>query len=159
GSGPSITSQPLSQAAVIGYAASFSVAATGSGSLSYQWFRNGSALSGANGNYYRTQSTTTADNGASFTVVVTDSTGSVTSSPAVLTVSGSASSSPGAPVITVQPQSQASPAGYAVSFSVAASGPGTLAYQWFKNGGAISGANVSYYRSPAILAADNGASF
>ena len=158
---PSITTQPVPQTAEIGYAVSFSVTANGSGTLSYQWFKNGSAVGGANGSYYRTPAVTAADNGSSFTAVISNSAGTVTSSPAILTVLGvpNASGTSGGPAITTQPQSQAMPAGYAVSFSVGATGSGTLSYQWFKNGGAISGASGSYYRTPPMMAADNGDSF
>jgi hypothetical protein len=57
--------------------------------LSYQWIENGSAISGATAASYTTPPTTAADNGAVFTVLVSNSLGSVTSYPATLTVSSS----------------------------------------------------------------------
>src|SRR3974390_1750947 len=82
GKAPAIATPPQSQTVALGYAVSFSVTATGAGTLSYQWLKNGNAISGATGNYYRTSATTAADNGASFTVIVSDSAGSVTSNAA-----------------------------------------------------------------------------
>ena len=70
----------------------FSVTATGTGPLSYQWQRNGTSISGATGASYTTPPVTNADNGAQFKVIVSNSLGSVTSNAATLTI-GAASSS------------------------------------------------------------------
>ena len=83
---PSITTQPASQTVTAGQSATFSVAASGTAPLSYQWRKNGTAISGATSASYTTPATTTADNGAQFTVVVSNSAGSVTSNAATLTV-------------------------------------------------------------------------
>lgn len=96
---PQITAQPANQSVSAGQTASFSVTATGSAPLSYQWRRNGSAISGATAASYTTPATTSADNGASFTVAVSNSAGSVTSQPAVLTVTTS-SALPATDVVT-----------------------------------------------------------
>jgi hypothetical protein len=73
-----------------GSTATFSVAATGTAPLSYQWYKNGAAVSGATASSYTTPATTSADNGATFYVVVSNSYGSATSSAATLTVTSSA---------------------------------------------------------------------
>src|SRR5258707_2019339 len=86
---PSITTQPASQTATAGQPAAFTVAATGTAPLTYQWKKNGTALSGATSSSYTTPATTSSDNGAQFTVTVSNSTGSVTSNAATLTVSAS----------------------------------------------------------------------
>ena len=86
---PSITSQPTSKTVVMGQTASFSVTASGTAPLSYQWMKNGAAISGATSSTYATPATTSADNGVSFTVAVSNTLGKVTSSPATLTVSAS----------------------------------------------------------------------
>ncbi|HJV38507.1 MAG TPA: hypothetical protein VJ528_06695 [Geothrix sp.] len=83
---PAITTQPLSIAVNAGQTATFSVVATGTATLSYQWSKNGTAISGATSASYTTPATSTADSGAAFTVVVTNAAGSVTSSAATLTV-------------------------------------------------------------------------
>ncbi|WP_374437630.1 M64 family metallopeptidase [Inhella sp.] len=83
---PAITSQPASVTVDAGRTATFSVSASSSAALSYQWRRNGSTISGATAASYTTPATTAADNGANFSVVVTNSRGSVTSNNATLTV-------------------------------------------------------------------------
>lgn len=83
---PSITTQPQSAAVSAGSTATFSVAAGGTAPLSYQWLRNGQAISGATSASYTTAALSTSDNGAVYTVTVTNSTGSQTSSVATLSV-------------------------------------------------------------------------
>jgi len=85
-----ITTQPVSQSVTIGQTATFSVTATsGAPPLSYQWQKNGTAIASATSSSYTTPATTILDGGEKFTVVVTDATGNVTSSPATLTVNPS----------------------------------------------------------------------
>ena len=83
---PSITSQPQSQAVTAPSPATFSVTATGTDPLAYQWSKNGTAISAATAATYTTPATTTDDNNGRFTVTVSNSAGSVTSSAAILTV-------------------------------------------------------------------------
>src|SRR5258708_25120614 len=83
---PSITIQPGSQTVTAGQTASFSVAATGTAPLSFQWQKNGVAISGATSSSYTTPATTSSDNGAQFTVAVSNIAGSMTSIAATLTV-------------------------------------------------------------------------
>src|SRR6202171_4878904 len=152
---PSITTQPASQSVAAGQTATFTVAAIGSGTLSYQWKRNGTAISGAISSIYATPATTASDNGASFTVVVSDITGAVNSNAATLTVT----SAPVAPSITTQPASRTVTSGQTATFAVTASGTATLTYQWKKNGIAMSGATSASYTTPATANSDSGASF
>ncbi|WP_341679255.1 discoidin domain-containing protein [Niveibacterium sp. SC-1] len=285
--GPVIGTQPTSQSVAVGQSAHFTVSATGTGTLSYEWFKNGTSVSVSSSASYDTPATTTADNGASYYVVVTDSKGvKATSQTVTLTVTGgpqgtnlalgkpvTASSTENAgtpasgatdgdggtrwasafvdpswiyvnlgaqksinkvvlkweaaygkayeiqvsndatnwtkvygqangaggtetitfnavtaqyvrmygtaratgwgyslfefevygpsvvgPTITTQPANQTVAVGGVAHFSVAASGSG-LTYQWFKNGAAIAGATAANYDTPAVTAADNGASF
>ena len=86
--GPVIQTQPASQSVQEGTPVEFTVAATGPGTLTYQWRRNGSIIDGATGPTYRIDSPTLADNSVRFSVVVTNSFGSVTSDEATLTVTG-----------------------------------------------------------------------
>nr|WP_306672428.1 S8 family serine peptidase [Geothrix fuzhouensis] len=149
---PSIGTQPQSTSVVAGQTATFSVTATGTGPLTYQWRKNGAGISGATSSSYTTPAVTAADNGATFSVVVTNAQGSVPSGDATLTVLV-------APSIGTQPQSTSVVAGQTATFSVTATGTGPLTYQWRKNGAAISGATSSSYTTPAVTAADNGATF
>src|SRR3989344_1310725 len=83
---PTITVQPASQAVTAGQTATFTVVASGTSPLVHQWWKNGAAIGGATAASYTTPSTTMADNGAQFSVIVSNAVGSVTSSPAALTV-------------------------------------------------------------------------
>ncbi len=83
---PTITTQPVSKTVTAGQTATFTVAASGTAPLTYQWKKNGTAISGATSSTYTTPATTTSDNAAQFTVGVTNSAGSATSSAATLTV-------------------------------------------------------------------------
>ena len=83
---PSISTQPASQTVTAGQTATFTVVATGTAPLSYQWQKNGTAITGATSATYTTPATTSADNGAQFVVVVSNVAGNVTSNAATLTV-------------------------------------------------------------------------
>jgi outer membrane protein assembly factor BamB len=83
---PHIATQPADQTVSVGQTATFSVVATGTAPLQYQWRKNGGAITGATGSSYPTPATLSGDNGSSFTVVVTNAAGSVTSGAATLTV-------------------------------------------------------------------------
>jgi len=152
---PSIIGQPISQSVTAGQTATFSVSATGTAPLSYQWRKNGTAISGATSSSYTTPATTNSDNGAQFVVTVSNSVGTATSNAATLTVTAA----PVAPSITSQPTSQSVTAGQTATFSVTATGTAPLSYQWQKNGVAISGATSSTYTTPATTSSDNGAQF
>jgi len=86
---PVITSQPASASVITDDQATFTVGATGT-ALNYQWKRNGAVIAGATGPSYTTPAAGYNDNGAQYTVVISNSGGSVTSSPAQLTLKLSA---------------------------------------------------------------------
>jgi outer membrane protein assembly factor BamB len=86
GVAPSITTAPVSTTTVVGQTATFSVTASGSTPLTYQWTRNGVNIGGATSSSYTTGGTLWSDGGAQIRVVVTNATGSVTSVAATLTV-------------------------------------------------------------------------
>jgi beta-galactosidase len=90
---PTITSQPASRSVAVGQTATFSVVATGAGTLSYQWSKNGAAIAGANAASYTTPPAAATDNGAQLTVAVSNAGGSVISSAATLTVTTTGGSS------------------------------------------------------------------
>ena len=83
---PNITAQPADTSVSAGQPATFSVIATGSLPLNYQWRKNTANVSGATASSYTTPATTNGDNGANFDVVVSNSAGSMTSGAAMLTV-------------------------------------------------------------------------
>ena len=136
---PAISAQPASRTVTAGIATSFSVTAT-STNLSYQWFRNSIALPGATG---ATSATLTlnavqAADAGDYSVVVSNTSGSVTSAIARLSVTSVIL----APAITVQPLAQTITNGGAVTLGVATSGT-DLAYQWQHDGVPIPGATTA----------------
>ncbi len=91
GAGPSVTAptisaQPASKTVTAGQTATFSVTASGTAPLGYQWAKNGAAISGATAASYTTPATTSTDNGSQFVVTVSNSAGSAASAAAILTV-------------------------------------------------------------------------
>ena len=148
---PAITTQPTSQTVTAGGSVSFTVAASGSPTPTYQWQKGGVNVAGATNATYTIASAVTGDAG-SYTAVATNSAGSATSAPATLTVSASAI----APAITTQPVSQTVIAGNAVTFTAAASGTPAPTYQWQKGGIVIAGATNATYSIASVVAGDAG---
>jgi hypothetical protein len=132
--GIAITDPPDNTSACVGSPASFTVVATGSGTLSYQWYKGATLITGATGATYTISSVATADAATNYTVRVSSTTGCtpVTSGNVTLTVNT-------LPSFTGQPASITSGActGNPVSFTAAAAGSGTLSYQWYKGATAL----------------------
>ncbi len=152
---PAITTQPVNQSVTAGQTATFSAVASGTAPLSYQWRKNTANIGGATASSYTTPATTSADNGAKFDVVVSNTAGNITSAQATLTVNAA----PVAPTISTQPANQTVNAGQTATFSVVASGTAPLTYQWQKNGVAITGATAASYTTPVTTTADSGELF
>ena len=93
---PSITQQPSSQTVSAGSSVTFTVGASGTPPLSYQWQRNHVNIPGATSSGYTIASVSGADNGALFRCVVTNAFDNAVSNDATLTVTGNA-----APVPTI----------------------------------------------------------
>jgi hypothetical protein len=130
---PTIASQPQDQLSHLGATVSFSVSATGELPLLYSWsFNSTNKITGATNASY-TVIRVASTNLGSYTVVVSNAFGSVTSAPALLSVG-----SP--PTILVQPTNQFVSQGGDAQFSVVASGTTTLSYQWKKDAKLIAGA-------------------
>ena len=144
-----ISTQPANATTCAGTSASFTVAATGTGTLVYQWKKNGTNISGATASTYTISSPAVSDTG-SFSVIVSGTSCPVTSNNATLTVNA-------VTTITTQPLGVSRCLGVSATFTVAGLGTGTLTYQWRKAGTSISGATSSSYTisSPAI--SDTGA--
>lgn len=83
---PTITTQPADRTVYDGQTATFTVVATGTAPLAYQWQRNGTNIPSAASASYTTPALSLADSGATFRVVVSNSQGGVTSGSATLTV-------------------------------------------------------------------------
>ncbi|HKQ48040.1 MAG TPA: SBBP repeat-containing protein [Phycisphaerae bacterium] len=150
---PIISSPPAStQLCIGGTPGAFSVVASGTEPLSYQWRREGIDISGATSDTFPL-APDSLDDGGSYDVVITNACGSlITSSAATLTVH------PHGPDITQQPVDATRCPGEMVSFSVAASARigGEITYQWRKNGLPISGATSDSYSFTVTSIADGG---
>ncbi len=83
---PSIDSQPSDKQVGVSQSATFTVSASGQAPLSFQWQRNGQDIPGANSASYTVDSATAQDDGAQFTVTISNNVGQVTSNAATLTV-------------------------------------------------------------------------
>src|SRR2546428_1317852 len=152
---PTITTQPASQTVTAGQTATFAVTAIGTAPLNYQWQKAGAPISGATQASYITPPTTSEDNGAQFTVVVSNTAGSVPSSVATLTVNPA----PVAPTITSQPASPTVTAGQTGALSVAAAGGAPPRYHWQKARGPPHRGRPAEHTTPPTTSADNGAQF
>jgi sugar lactone lactonase YvrE len=154
---PTITAQPAPTTVDEGVAATFAVTASGSAPLAYQWRRDGSDIAGANLATYTLPATSLADSGALFSVRVSNSAGSVTSSVAMLTVTARR-----VPVtITAAPQSVTVAELQTVTLTVTASGSAPFAYQWQRSADGvtwadIAGATADSYTTPQLLRTDDG---
>jgi hypothetical protein len=152
---PAIVTQPANQIVTAGQTATFTVMASGTAPLSYQWLKNSANIGGATAASYTTPATLAGDSGAKFDVVVSNAAGSMTSSMATLTVNAAAV----APAITTQPANQSVTVGQTATFIVTATGTAPLSYQWQKNSTNITGATAASYTTPATATTDNGAKF
>jgi glucose/arabinose dehydrogenase len=93
-SAPVITSQPQDVNAATGNAATFSVIAAGTAPLAYQWYRNGSAISGATSSSYTVPTVTETDSGSTFQVRIINSAGTTWSRTASLIVGSNSAPTP-----------------------------------------------------------------
>jgi len=153
--GPTITTQPASVAVKLGATATFTVVASGTAPLSYQWYNSHvGPISGATTAKYTLPATTGLNNGEYFYVLVSNSVNAVSSNQAYLTIADP-------PVFEEQPRSQTvTVPGVAEFDAYAYANGGPLTCQWYKNGKAISGAtNCDSYVTEETTVADNGAAF
>jgi hypothetical protein len=82
---PAITQPPVGMIVAAGAGSNFTVTATGTGPLGYQWQHDGTNIPGATATNYLFTNVQATDAG-NYTVVVTNAVGSVTSTPALLKV-------------------------------------------------------------------------
>ena len=141
--------QPKSFKGITGNSYSLNVAVQGTGgSNQYQWYKDDTALTGETSSTLNFSALAESDAG-DYTVVVSNGVSSVTSDTATVTVMPRLQ-------ISAQPASLSLTEGESGELSVTASGYGTLSYQWFKNGSAITNATASSIRFDNISSNDAG---
>ena len=138
---PIISSEPTNQTVLVGGTASFSVVASGSPTLAYQWWNGSGSITGATNSTLALNNVQLSEAG-SYYVVVSNPFGSTNSSSATLTVTNPPPP-PNPPVISSEPTNQTVLVGETASFSVVASGSPTLTFQWRNGSGTITGATNS----------------
>jgi hypothetical protein len=144
-----IIGQPQSLTNLLGSLATFTATATGTAPLACQWrfndvaLTNNAHLSGVNSNQLQIASVQPSDEG-SYTIVVTNMLGAVTSVVATLTVGTPAS-------VNASPLGLSVVSGSNVSLSITASGTDPLVYQWRQNGvNLFDGGKVAGVNSPTL---------
>ena len=145
---PAVTAQPASRTNNAGTAATFTVTATGTPTPAYRWCKGGVNLNnGGNISGCTTPTLTIANVAASdatnYTVVLTNSQGSITSAVATLTVIVP-------PAITNQPASRTNSLGSTATFTVGAGGSPAV-YRWRKGGvNMADGTGISGSATPTL---------
>jgi hypothetical protein len=128
-SAPVINTQPGNQIVNLGQNATFNVIVTGSIPMSYLWRKGTTVVTNSTAASFTIANAQSTDAGT-YSVIVSNSLGTATSSNATLTVNTVIL----APGITTQPASQRVYQGQNALLSVVASGTAPFSYQWRKNG-------------------------
>ena len=150
-----VVTQPTPRTVIDGGSVTFSVTNLGPAAITYQWQKDGVAISGATNSSYTFIANYATDNGHLYRVVVNGPGGPATSATALLTVT------PIAPVIVTQPANQTVPDFTTAIFSVVATGS-ALTYQWQRsltltgnNFASVPGATNSTYSLTVSRSANN----
>jgi hypothetical protein len=151
---PSFTTQPQAAAALAGGTVTLTATASGTPAPSYQWSKDGVAITGATSATLVLTAAQATDAG-SYTVTATNSAGHVVSTAAVVTISP-VGTQPVAPSIVQAPLSPTVVAGATVALNVIAGGTPAPTYQWRKDGLVILGANKPSLILTGVTAADAG---
>ncbi len=152
--GPAISVHPQSQVACSSdpnEVIVFSVTATGTDPLTYQWRKNGNMIPGAESDTYTISPVTVGDAG-SYDVAIANLCGFELSDVATLAVVSDV------PTIAEQPQGAArcDNGAESITFSVSATPADGLMYQWRKDGVDILDATADTYEIPVVTTADAG---
>ena len=149
---PSIITQPQDQNGFPGGNATFTVTAGGSEPLSYQWYFNTNTPVANATDPTLTITNVQPTNAGTYSVIVSNLAGGITSSNAVLTIN----TNPVAPVFTLQPASQVVLSGSTASFTASAAGTAPISYQWSKDSTPIPGATSSTLTLTNVQTTDDG---
>lgn len=131
---PVIVAAPVDAEVVEGDTASFSVSASSALPLTYQWWRGGSAIAGANGASYTTPPVAREDDGTVYAVSVRDSAGGSAAAAAQLTVLSGPTlrAQPSDKTVFVRKDGQPTPPG--ATWAAVATGSAPLTYRYYRNG-------------------------
>gem|GEM_PF-859890 len=147
---PVITSQSTGKNIVLGVSVTLSVTVTGRTPFSYQWRKNGTAISGAVGSTYQIASAGTNDF-ASYDVTISNTDGTAVSTLIAI------GETPTAPAITAITEDLAIPVGTVTNLVVTATGSVPLSYQWYYQSNVLIGATQSVYA--LTMASTNGGEY
>ena len=147
---PSFSLQPVSRTAVVGNNVTFNANAAGTPLPTFQWRKDGVAISGATALTLTLTNVQLAEAGT-YSVVATNAAGTATSNAANLTVTPPAAA---APTFTTQPAPQTVSPGDTVVFNSAA--PTATAYRWQRNGVDLAAATSANLVLKSVAAADVG---
>jgi hypothetical protein len=152
---PSIVTQPASLTVSSSNSATFAVGVNGTGPFSFQWRRDGAPISGATSAAYTIGSVSAGD-AAGYTVVVTNGTGSATSSIATLTLASPDIPPLTSPFLVTSPSTVVVATGASATLAAQATGSAPLSYQWSKGGIPVSGATSAVLVLSPVGAMDAG---
>lgn len=151
---PQILAAPASITVAEGNAANFAVAVSGTGPFTYQWLKDGSPIVGGTSAAFGISPVALSDAGQ-YRVRITNAAGSVTSAPAVLSVT-QATGAPTAAAIVMSPIGLAVAPGSGATLAVAVTGTAPFTYQWMRNGSVVPGATGPMLNFPTATALDAG---
>ena len=146
---PIILTPPVSQTAAAGSVVAFSITATGTAPLTYQWAKDGSDLAGATNSVLLLRGITAPDAG-SYSVVIRNLAGSATSNAVTLTLMR-------APAIVIPPQGASVFTGAPVTLAATIDGVPAPTFQWRKDTVNLPGATNSTYPIASAALTDAGA--
>ena len=129
-----ITTAPAGKKVCEGAKETLTVTATGGGTMTYQWKKDGQDIAGAKASSYEIASMDAASAG-NYTVVATGACGPVSASANIVYSTK--------PTVTLPEPAETIKSGAKLSLSVNASEDGTTSYKWFLNGTALTDANAT----------------